>query len=157
MKQGRHAQAAFMQHISEQRSHRIALKTGRMRASALNPGRVSAVIKPVPESLASPQGPMAQFYKEPQMIRAAAKTHHHHHPSPAQPPPAPRLQSKGALTDDFNAASSRWGRPALACRRRLLPGAGRGREETFQLRKELWRNLGPHLWSNRLNQVRLTA
>lgn len=106
MQPRRHAQADFMQHISEQQSHRIALKMGRMRPSALNPGRVSAVMEPVPESLASPQGPVAPFYKESKMIHAAAKTHQHHHlflllfhscnHSRVQPPPAPNLQSKGA-------------------------------------------------------------
>lgn len=125
----RHGQPAFIQHKSGQRSHRIALKTVRMRASALNPGRVSAIMEPVPERLASPQGPVAQFYKEPKTT-AAAKT---------PPPLPPQLQSptttciktaeQRGFTEALSATSSRWVCPVLACHRRPLPGAGRGWEE----------------------------
>lgn len=128
MKLRRHGQAAFIQHKSKRRSHRIALKTGRMRPSALNPGRVSAIMEPVPESLASPQGPVAQFYEEPKMIHAAAKTP----PPPPQPSPTSictKTAEQRGLTEVLSAASLRWVCPALACRRRLLPGAGWGWEE----------------------------
>lgn len=112
-----------MQHISEQKSNRIVLKTGWTRdegvCSQSGPGERRH--QACPRNSHSPQGPVAQFYKEPKMIRPVAKL----------------FFRNLYLCKDCtarNTGSHSWftfsifetGRPAFACRWRLLPEAGRG-------------------------------
>lgn len=93
-----------MQHISEQKSNRIVLKTGWTRdegvCSQSGPGERRH--QACPRNSHSPQGPVAQFYKEPKMIHPDAKLFF-----PATSTCAKTaLQGTHALSDALHSASS---------------------------------------------------
>lgn len=61
-------QSLWWNHAAVPFSRWSALLSGRTRVSVPKTGRVSIIIRPAPDKLHSPVGPVAHFYKEPEML-----------------------------------------------------------------------------------------
>lgn len=134
VKQRRCAEPAFMQHISEQKSNRIVLKTGWMRdegvCSQSGPGERRH--QACPRNSHSPQGTVAQFYKEPKMIRPVAKLFF------PQPLPVQRLHCKEHM---FLYIQHLWDGPSSFCVSLEAAAWSMAGVEERHFSWELWRNL----------------